>query len=85
MVSYGYIVIGSMLIGGTALYSFWLLPINGIFTAYNTFVSQGMVTQQNYDAMNFHRYILLAVPFVILLGVTAWGIVRSLRKKNEAI
>ncbi len=83
MVSYGYIVIGSMLLGGTALYSFWLLPINEIFRSYNTFVVAGMVTQQNYDAMNFHYYILLAVPFIILLGITAWGIVRALEKKHE--
>jgi len=84
MVSFGYIVIATVLIGGSAIFATLLIPTNMVFDAYNTnFVDAGMVTQQNYDAMNFQHNVMLVVPLVILLGCMAWGIVRALEKRQE--
>lgn len=83
--SYGYIVIAALLIFGGMTASIFIIPFNQIFTVYNTFISQGMVTQQNADAMTFQRYLILALPIIIVLGVFAWGIVRALEKKWEGV
>lgn len=83
MVSFGYIVIATVLIGGSAIFATMLIPINKIFASYNGLVAEGLVTQQNYDAMNFQQNIILIVPLIILLGCMAWGIVRALEKRNE--
>lgn len=83
MVSFGYIVIATLLIAGGAIFATLVIPINQIFTAYNNFVVDGWATQQNYEAMNFQHDIILIFPLMILLGVAAWGIVRAIEKRNE--
>lgn len=82
-ISFGFIVITAFLISGTALWIELILVFNQLFTPYNAEIAVGQITVQNQQAMQFHQNIIIIIPLIMLLGLGAWGIVRSLEKRNE--
>lgn len=82
-VSYGFFIMGIFLIGFSAIWAMFAPALNMIFSNYNGQISQGMVTVQNQQAMQFHYNVIYVGPLIMLLGLGTWCLVYSLGKRNE--
>ena len=82
-ISFGYFAIAAFLILGTSIWIMFIIVFNNLFNNYNILLTEGTVTIQNNNAMNFHQKIILFVPIVLILGLTAWGFIRALEHREE--
>lgn len=83
-VSYGFFIIAVFLVGISALWLMFAPTFNIMSDSYNSDIDAGMVTTQNQQSMQFHYDVIKIAPLIFILGLSAWGIIRALQKRQEA-
>ena len=82
-IAYGIYAIALFLFMAGA-FVFLMTPVfNSFLNPFNQFIDQGMVSDQTRNSMAFIYEVIGAMAFILVIGVTLWGIVRSLEKKGE--
>ena len=82
-IAYGIYAVALMLFMGGAFLFLMTNVFNGLLTPFNSFIDQGMVSQQTRDSMDFIFKVIVSLPFFLVFGVALWGWVRALEKKRE--
>lgn len=57
--------------------------LDQIITSYDGLIDKDMVTQDNLDCFNFNIGLFNALPVIIILGLSIWAIVYTLKSKGD--
>ncbi len=57
--------------------------IDEVITVMNPFIAAGDVSKQFITYWNFVIGLLIAFPFLVLIALTAWAIVRAIERRQE--
>lgn len=77
-VSYGFLMIVIFLIFGAFIYGCVGALYNEIIGVANEQITEGTMSEQTRNAMEFNRNFCMGLPIVMLIGAFIWGIHRSI-------
>jgi Sec-independent protein secretion pathway component TatC len=80
--AYGLLIIASFIFLGGTIYIVFLPMFNKFIGIFNTFIAQGMISQDTANAFNFNVLVIASMTIFMILGVAAWGITRALEKRD---
>lgn len=61
------------------------VAINEVIKVLNPFISAGEVSSQFVTYWSFAIGLLVAFPFLVLIALTAWMVVRAIERRQEGI
>lgn len=83
--AYGLGIIAIFLVVCTAVFLILSPVVNGMITEYNNQVTDGYVSEQRGDAMNFLLILWKGVPVWSVFALIGWGVVRALEQKSSGV
>ena len=82
-VAYGFFVIGLFIIAGTILYILIMQGVSQTNDLMNDIVGQGVVSQRTQETYAGQMVLIDFSPYIMVIGLFLWGIVRALEKKRS--
>lgn len=82
-IAFGIIIMAALLIVGTIAFLAYTPVINLFIEMFNEQVLAGDVSKQRGDSAGWAFTLYRTIPIWLVLGATAWGIVRALEQKNQ--
>lgn len=81
--SYTWLALCIMVIVMTGVYLVVTLIVSDISAGYDGLIGRDMVTEQNLECFNFNLLLFKAIPVIILLTLSMWAIVHTIKSKSD--
>lgn len=81
--SYTWLALCVVVIVIIGVYLITTLVMSDIIGAYDKLIDKDMVTQDNLDCFNFNIGLFNALPVIMILGLSVWAIVYTLKSKGD--